>query len=145
MIGIEINIVDFYSLLLRPCGLVAYPGRITMHVSVRSTWLNSEALSRDKDIFFEKKKMSLYTYVYSIYTYINVVNSKGCFCQNPEKTFFGEILKKTDFWKKSDFWKKIIFYFSSEKSNELSQVGRSLTCIGADKEAGLHRQAIQPR
>jgi hypothetical protein len=36
------------------------PASAPMHVGDRSTWLNSEALSRDKDLFFEKKKIRLF-------------------------------------------------------------------------------------
>ncbi len=36
------------------------PVSAPMHVGERPTWLNSEALSHDKDIFFEKKKIGLF-------------------------------------------------------------------------------------
>jgi hypothetical protein len=65
-----------------------------MHVGDRSTWLNSEALSRDKDIFFEKKKIRLFSTANSR---INVVNSKGVFLKFLEKPFFEKILKKNIF------------------------------------------------
>jgi len=44
------------------------PVSAPMHVGERPTWLNSEALSRDKDLFFEKKKISLFRPTYTTYT-----------------------------------------------------------------------------
>jgi hypothetical protein len=68
-----------------------------MHVGDRSTWLNSEALSRDKDLFFEKKGINLFNTVYSR---INALNSKGILVLGENQKF----LKKYS-WKKSSFKK----------------------------------------
>jgi hypothetical protein len=71
-----------------------------MHVGDRSTWLNSEALSRDKDFFFEKKKIKLFDTVNSR---IYVLESMGAFV----------VGRKFYFWKKENSWKKY-----SEKNSE---------------------------
>jgi hypothetical protein len=67
-----------------------------MHVGDRSTWLNSEALSRDKDIFFEKKKIKLFDTANSR---IYVLECMGAFVLGREwkileKKFLKKFLKK---------------------------------------------------
>jgi hypothetical protein len=94
-----------------------------MHVGVRSTWLNSVALSRDKDIFFEKKKIRLFVRVYSR---INVVISKGEFLKILEKSFFEKKSWKIIFEKKS-FLKKIILFF--ERKILRVESGRAYTHV----------------
>jgi hypothetical protein len=116
--SIRLFYLTYMSLATTNCPFTA-----TMHVGVRSTWLNSEALSRDKDLFFEKKRINLFNTVYSR---INALNSKGILV-------LGERIKF--YWKKileKKFWKKFLKYFSKEKSSELSHVERTPTCIGAD-------------
>jgi hypothetical protein len=100
------------------------PGSAPMHVGDRSTWLNSEALSRDKDLFFEKKKIRLFS---TTYRRINAVNSKGFFVLMRNWKFLEKKILEKSLEKKS--WKKSWKYFSKEKSTELSHVERTPTCI----------------
>ncbi len=62
-----------------------------MHVGDRSTWLNSEALSRDKDIFLEKRKIRLFC---TAYTRIRLTWSKGDSLKRREKISWKKILEK---------------------------------------------------
>jgi hypothetical protein len=73
------------------------PVSAPMHVGDRSTWLNSEALSRDKDIFFEKKKIRL---LCTAYSRINVVISKGISVLGENKNFLKKNLEKKS-WKEN--------------------------------------------
>jgi len=54
--------LSFYSFNL-DCEATNCPLSAPMHVGERPTWLNSVALSHDKDIFFEKKKIGLFNTV----------------------------------------------------------------------------------
>jgi hypothetical protein len=76
------------------------PVSAPMHVGVRSTWLNSEALSCDKDIFFEKKKIKLF----------DTANSRIYVLESMDAFVVG---RKFYFWKKENSWEKIL-----EKNSE---------------------------
>jgi len=86
-------------------------------------------------VFSPKRRKYAYSGLHILHiSPLCALDSTGvCYCW--EIPFFSEkiLFKRDIILREKYFWKKKYFYFSKEKSPVLSQVGRSPTCIGADK------------